>query len=89
VREVNSAIVRSGSAGNVGALLGVEQHKQVRAETMIESSRHPASAVLLSEAQRHRNCTVCPDAAAGRFMTVETNPPDVPLQAKRPANGLL
>ena len=44
--------------------------------------------MTVSEATRHLNTTDCPAADAGRLTVTGTNPPEVPVQAGRPAIGL-
>jgi hypothetical protein len=53
------------------------------------STYHPGPLLLLSDPQRQRNWMVWPEAAAGKLTTVVMNPPELPVQAFRPANGLL
>jgi len=45
--------------------------------------------MLVSLAMRQRRTVGCPLAAAGRFATVVMKPAEFPLQAARPAIGLL
>ena len=62
---------------------------QVALVTATVSTRQPAWELLESLPIRQRNWTVCPAALAGRFTTVGTNAPVVPVHAERPAIGLL
>ena len=49
----------------------------------------PVLETVRSLAMRQRRTTVCPLAAAGRFTRVFMNPLELPVQACRPAIGLL
>src|SRR5436305_14696023 len=49
-----------------------------------ESMYHPALATLLSVPKVQRNCTLWPEAAAGRLMRVVIKPPEFPLHACLP-----
>jgi hypothetical protein len=51
--------------------------------------RQPWFVMLMSLPIRNRNTTLWPTAAAGRLTVVVTNPLELPVQAWRPASGLL
>ena len=90
VKVASAATVRFACAGRLGnVLLALLQHKQACALIEIVSMRHPALPLLSSEPQRQRSWTVCPEAPAGRLTVVVMYPPEFPLQACRPASGLL
>src|SRR5262249_43111816 len=75
-----------GSALNA-ATGGVISPQQVRRLKERVSRYQPPAPVLLSLAQRQRNCTCFPCAATGISTVVDTNPPELPLQAARPPKG--
>ena len=78
-------------AATVGVGVGVGDppgHEPGSERTML-STRQPESELLVSLPIRHRNTTFCPAAVAGRFTVVVIKPPELPLHAGRPANGLL
>src|SRR5262245_9615780 len=51
------------------------------------STYHPMPPRFLSHPRRHRNRMGSPAAEGGRITVVVTNPPELPLQAGRPASG--
>jgi hypothetical protein len=51
--------------------------------------RQPSLAMLVSLPMRNRSTTLWPAAEAGRLTVVVTNPLELPVQACRPASGLL
>ena len=55
---------------------------------LMESTRQPWTATLLSLPRRQRSTIFCPTAAAGRFTVVVMKPPELPVHAERPASGL-
>ena len=57
--------------------------------TLTVSTYQPVPATLESVPRRQRNWTFPPAAEAGRLAVVVTKPPELPVQAERPANGLL
>ena len=58
-------------------------------EVVIVSIFHPVMPMALSDAIRKRNLIVCPFTFGPRFAMVVMYPPELPLQAIRPAIGLL
>ena len=91
--EASVKITASGDAPLVGdavneATGGVISPQQDRAVTDIVSTYQPLEPTLLSEAQRQRSWTVCPEADGGSNNDVVMKPPEFPLQQRRPASGL-
>ena len=72
-----------------GALVLGVQHTKLLLVIETVSTYHPGALMLSSDPQRQRNWMVWPEAAEGRLTTVVINPPELPLQACRPARGLL
>src|SRR5215207_6569274 len=65
-----------------GAVISPQHTRPVNVTVSID---HPDEATLLSEAVRQRSCTACPEALAGNKMADVMNPPELPLQQRRPA----
>jgi hypothetical protein len=61
----------------------------VRRVTLTLSIRQPWFETLMSLPIRNRSTTLWPEAEAGRLTVVVTNPLELPVQAWRPASGLL
>ena len=59
----------------------------IKYEIVIESMYQPTPASLQSVARRKRKTTLCPWAARGNWTKPLTNPPELPVQAGRPAIG--
>jgi len=68
--------------------VGVGEGGSQITETAMLSTRHPVPLPLLSDAIRKRSLINCPPTAP-RFATVLTYSPKFPLQALRPAIGLM
>src|SRR6187455_317749 len=71
-----------------GQVTTQEPTPQFEPLTVTSSIQAPAALTLLSVARRHLITTFCPFAAAGKLTVVVINPPELPLQACRPAIGL-
>src|SRR5438445_438785 len=91
VRVKVTLLERFMSAGET-ELLSAKSVVMPEQQTMLlmpmESMYQPTLDTPLSVPTDQRNCTVWPEADAGRFTTVLMNPPELPLHASRLLNEL-
>ena len=65
------------------------QHVKLRLVIEMESTYHPVPLTLSSDPQRQRNWMTWPEAVEGKLTVEVMNPPELPLQARRPDRGFL
>jgi hypothetical protein len=82
---VTVAVAVAVGVGVIGGVGVAVQGGPWQPKTLTVSTRQPSLAPLVSLAIRQRNRT---STEPFRFTTLVTNPPELPLQARRPAIGL-